>query len=140
MLRRPTGSTRHDTLFPYPTLFRSILGASQNNGVEHAPSFPFTASAIRPSVSHRCRARNGYHLESRHRSAPLRVDLAPADRKKAASAEGLFTALPGTGRPAWRGLRTGERELARKPHLGSAVGPQPGGARFLACRLRRSVA
>src|SRR3546814_3065545 len=76
---------------------------------------------MRPSVSHRCRARNGYHLQSRHRSAPLRVDLAPADRKRAASAEGLFPALPGTGRPAWRGLRAGERELARKPRLGGAV-------------------
>src|SRR3546814_10913811 len=95
---------------------------------------------MRPSVSHRCRARNGYHLQSRHRSAPLRVDLAPADRKRAASAEGLFPALPGTGRPAWRGLRAGERELARKPRLGGAVGPQPVGARCLECRLGRSAA
>src|SRR3546814_16423732 len=72
--------------------------------------------------------------------SPLRVDLAPADRKRAASAEGLFPALPGTGRPAWRGLRAGERELARKPRLGGAVGPQPVGARCLECRLGRSAA
>src|SRR3546814_8390538 len=72
--------------------------------------------------------------------SPLRVDLAPADRKRAASAEGLFPALPGTGRPAWRGLRAGERELARKPRPGGAVGPQPVGARCLECRLGRSAA
>src|SRR3546814_10618672 len=30
MIRRPPGSTRTDTLFPYPTLFRSVYGRTLN--------------------------------------------------------------------------------------------------------------
>src|SRR3546814_13393513 len=32
MIRRPPRSTRTDTLFPYTTLFRSIVGVLRNNG------------------------------------------------------------------------------------------------------------
>src|SRR3546814_20317688 len=31
MIRRPTRSTRTDTLFPYTTLFRSVVGAEQDD-------------------------------------------------------------------------------------------------------------
>src|SRR3546814_13871990 len=34
MIRRPPRSTRTDTLFPYPTLFRSILGAAVGAAME----------------------------------------------------------------------------------------------------------
>src|SRR3546814_2607888 len=33
MIRRPPRSTRTDTLFPYTTLFRSLRGAKQQEGV-----------------------------------------------------------------------------------------------------------
>src|SRR3546814_12263012 len=32
MIRRPPRSTRTDTLFPYPTLFRAVLGADFKGG------------------------------------------------------------------------------------------------------------
>src|SRR3546814_5316822 len=47
MIRRPPRSTRTDTLFPYPTLFRSVLGwrvgrAAQEGGDEQHPrALPF---------------------------------------------------------------------------------------------------
>src|SRR3546814_11667855 len=42
MIRRPPRSTRTDTLFPYPALFRSLLIASQVNPGE---ALPFMAQA-----------------------------------------------------------------------------------------------
>src|SRR3546814_15629717 len=42
MIRRPTRSTRTDTLFPYTTLFRSVwenVGASKTVGSEQALAF-----------------------------------------------------------------------------------------------------
>src|SRR3546814_11378580 len=33
MIRRPPGSTRTDTLFPYTTLFRSVLGGERFDGL-----------------------------------------------------------------------------------------------------------
>src|SRR3546814_9498672 len=76
---------------------------------------------MRLAVPDRGWPRNGSHLESGHRPAVFRVDLAPADRKRAAGVEGLLPALSGTGGAAWRGLRAGERELACKPRLGRPI-------------------
>src|SRR3546814_4677142 len=36
MIRRPPRSTRTDTLFPYTTLFRSILGVFHQDGLPYA--------------------------------------------------------------------------------------------------------
>src|SRR3546814_16239659 len=93
---------------------------------------------MRLAVPDRGWPRNGSHLESGHRPAVFRVDLAPADRKRAAGVEGLLPALSGTGGAAWRGLRAGERELACKPRLGRPIGPDLGGTRCPECRLGRS--
>src|SRR3546814_20377325 len=35
MIRRPPRSTRTDTLFPYTTLFRSLLGMGRNKLLDH---------------------------------------------------------------------------------------------------------
>src|SRR3546814_8755347 len=37
MIRRPPRSTRTDTLFPYTTLFRSVVVAPGNAGTAHEP-------------------------------------------------------------------------------------------------------
>src|SRR3546814_20084825 len=54
MIRRPPGSTRTDTLFPYTTLFRSWYAASRAvRSVEgpHVPDAPGVAPrAIRPAL------------------------------------------------------------------------------------------
>src|SRR3546814_4134485 len=36
MIRRPPRSTRTDTLFPYTTLFRSLIGDHRQHDAEHA--------------------------------------------------------------------------------------------------------
>src|SRR3546814_4118340 len=38
MIRRPPRSTRTDTLFPYTTLFRSLVHVDQSQGYRHAVS------------------------------------------------------------------------------------------------------
>src|SRR3546814_1001537 len=52
MIRRPPGSTRTDTLFPYPTLFRSPA-----YGRQHAP--PAGTRARRPRLRRRPALRAG---------------------------------------------------------------------------------
>src|SRR3546814_12640316 len=59
MIRRPPRSTRTDTLFPYTTLFRSVL--------EHDPAFIF--GAVDKAVPHRLGQHKGFGLRrAQHRS------------------------------------------------------------------------
>src|SRR3546814_14725078 len=74
MLRRPPRSTRTDTLFPYPTLFRSRLMSDAGGSVAEADVFedlhtPLTAEAssakgaglrLGPSVG--CGAQHGHEI------------------------------------------------------------------------------
>src|SRR3546814_9170520 len=46
MSRRPPRSTRTDTLFPYPTLFRSHPAKAESNLRKHGISFETAASAF----------------------------------------------------------------------------------------------
>src|SRR3546814_19298145 len=50
MTRRPTRSTRTDTLFPYTTLFRSLAVAAEEMAGPHLPGevFERSAKACRP--------------------------------------------------------------------------------------------
>src|SRR3546814_5833253 len=47
MIRRPPRSTRTDTLFPYTTLFRSLIGrALSSSGRIELPGYPRAAVAV----------------------------------------------------------------------------------------------
>src|SRR3546814_20617540 len=52
MIRRPPRSTRTDTLFPYTTLFRSLVDASQRDaGADHAQRGVETSGSQRAGVA-----------------------------------------------------------------------------------------
>src|SRR3546814_3620206 len=52
MIRRPPRSTRTDTLFPYTTLFRSlILDVDTNGGIEPAEAVRLAARILRDQLS-----------------------------------------------------------------------------------------
>src|SRR3546814_8011896 len=52
MIRRPPRSTRTDTLFPYTTLFRSLVDASQRDaGADHAQRGAETSGSQRAGVA-----------------------------------------------------------------------------------------
>src|SRR3546814_20115183 len=53
MLPRPPRSTRTDTLFPYTTLFRSVLRSGRSQGSDRASIARSTKNAERPSISAR---------------------------------------------------------------------------------------
>src|SRR3546814_12124147 len=67
MIRRPPRSTRTDTLFPYTTLFRSILEggitlalrASDYGLVLKVMTYPFQISIAVPHANQRLRQQNG---------------------------------------------------------------------------------
>src|SRR3546814_3832828 len=76
MIRRPPRSTRTDTLFPYTTLFRSVLRhgcPNPTSGGAHAPAF---------AASRRCRQADTAHRGSRRPARGL--DLVRADRPRRA--------------------------------------------------------
>src|SRR3546814_15542237 len=55
MIRRPPRSTRTDTLFPYTTLFRSVLwsktdGANAVRGIASLNSYPMYLNTRNPNV------------------------------------------------------------------------------------------
>src|SRR3546814_2045989 len=52
MIRRPPGSTRTDTLFPYTTLFRSALGALRLREVEVDVAVADVAEGHRADARH----------------------------------------------------------------------------------------
>src|SRR3546814_17089001 len=66
MIRRPTRSTRTDTLFPYPTLFRSIECSSSSSSQFHDRPEPAPDHALaveRHALRiHAGEARVGHHL------------------------------------------------------------------------------
>src|SRR3546814_6865716 len=51
MIRRPPRSTRTDTLFPYTTLFRSIISALTQNPSLADPEVPKTIAFVRQFLS-----------------------------------------------------------------------------------------
>src|SRR3546814_12872415 len=68
MIRRPPRSTRTDTLFPYTTLFRSILPSTMNDwrpkmGTKRTP---FSASHRRVGKDSATRDRKSTRLNSSH--------------------------------------------------------------------------
>src|SRR3546814_418375 len=67
MIRRPPRSTRTDTLFPYTTLFRSLI---YGNTIYHTGNLSPVekTSAERPGVTrlYRSDATNGYYLQTRY--------------------------------------------------------------------------
>src|SRR3546814_17726734 len=95
MILRPTRSTRTDTLFPYPTLFRSTCPRS----AVHRPGHP------------RARGADG----DRVRAGPRRPAVAAVDRGGAVSAAGMRDQwwLASLGRTVvWAGLRVPEAGTA----------------------------
>src|SRR3546814_8861784 len=78
MLRRPPGSTRTDTLFPYPTLFRS-----QRAGVRLVGTRPLDpAHLLEPGVAH-----PGVHRRERAQLVPHRLRRGRAPLVAEASGE-----------------------------------------------------
>src|SRR3546814_8790847 len=76
MIRRPPRSTRTDTLFPYTTLFRSVVQYDYQHGAPHAQH----AAVLRPVRArgdHRahprqaCRIEAAGHVDGRHTAARL---------------------------------------------------------------------
>src|SRR3546814_8223880 len=52
MIRRPPRSTRTDTLFPYTTLFRSVLEAFRHHDLLIAPATPCAAPLLgQPTIT-----------------------------------------------------------------------------------------
>src|SRR3546814_17850565 len=51
MIRRPPRSTRTDTLFPYPTLFRSFLADFDGHVLDRAAAIDDRAESLRPILA-----------------------------------------------------------------------------------------
>src|SRR3546814_10570420 len=70
MIRRPPRSTRTDTLFPYTTLFRSLvdLDARQGHGLAHRVVVDGALAEGRPSGRWRVRSAPQASARSRKRS------------------------------------------------------------------------
>src|SRR3546814_19044478 len=65
MIRRPTRSTRTDTLFPYTTLFRSAAGEQRLTVLD--PEMDLPADEMQPGVAHqdaRQQPSLGQHLKA----------------------------------------------------------------------------
>src|SRR3546814_4503838 len=96
MIRRPPISTRTDTLFPYPTLFRS--GGLGKRGDEVGEDVALDGHVVRHRLRSRLRGTadngidNGTVLAPRLHDAPRMVELeAPVGRQPVAHvARGLF--------------------------------------------------
>src|SRR3546814_15394211 len=76
MIRRPPRSTRTDTLFPYTTLFRSLMPLPSRDRVDVAP-------ACRRALARRRRV-----AARPHRIGPLLINLATARRYAALDEHG----------------------------------------------------
>src|SRR3546814_10700184 len=75
MIRRPPGSTRPDTLFPYPTLFRSMaVGSSQQVLLEVRFSEMLRSAAKQIGVSSAFSSDSGKFLGSTGNSVSLLAD------------------------------------------------------------------
>src|SRR3546814_1388412 len=89
MIRRPPSSTRTDTLFPYPTLFRSaggrfrLLEPAAGSG-RLSQSQPSARNAPRPAAAALKRQRHAHRLADRHGARLFR-----ADRKRSRASGGL---------------------------------------------------
>src|SRR3546814_5362717 len=66
MIRRPPRSTRTDTLFPYTTLFRSLVAAGTH--------------PLRPRYPHRARVRTCRRDDHAHRAVPDRRAIEQSQR------------------------------------------------------------
>src|SRR3546814_7865417 len=64
MIRRPPRSTRTDTLFPYTTLFRSVVGIAANKDTE-CVVFPTCEAMMKHSADDTCFIPDG-HEDSRN--------------------------------------------------------------------------
>src|SRR3546814_12364523 len=76
MIRRTPRSTRTDTLFPYTTLFRSILAAHEIRGWLIAQSFPASAECLKDRGHAQCPGPHGFACKSHQHpgtQAPLIV-------------------------------------------------------------------
>src|SRR3546814_17580891 len=84
MIRRPPGSTRTDTLFPYTTLFRSRQPEDQVGEREVRNDLPVRHQTLEPGdvVAVEVRVRGGQFVECRH---PVRVVLSIPDEALDAS-------------------------------------------------------
>src|SRR3546814_20729637 len=66
MIRRPPRSTRTDTLFPYPTLFRSSHFARSSENLRPFPHYGRLDPVRSPSLLAWSARGNGIAVESRH--------------------------------------------------------------------------
>src|SRR3546814_17952 len=55
MIRRPPRSTRTDTLFPYPTLFRSHINDQEQEQPDNVDKVPVPGSSFKTEVLTRCK-------------------------------------------------------------------------------------
>src|SRR3546814_21002149 len=77
MIRRPPGSTRTDTLFPYTTLFRSALLEVKTDGSETFLSVGEAIGDVDADAIKRLMIRRTIqeHLEKEKRLAPLGIKV-----------------------------------------------------------------
>src|SRR3546814_17087072 len=80
MIRRTPRSTRTDTLFPYTTLFRSILAAHEIRGWLIAQSFPASAECLKDRGHAQCPGPHGFACKS-HQHPGTQAPLIVHDRK-----------------------------------------------------------
>src|SRR3546814_1751079 len=95
MIRRPPISTRTDTLFPYPTLFRSRLRREKDSGPLHISVLPSLAAKwLLPRMS---------RFRDRHPEIDVMVS---ANNKLIDFEDGMFEMAIRYGQGAYPGLRT----------------------------------
>src|SRR3546814_5484345 len=85
MIRRPPRSTRTDTLFPYTTLFRSVLAGRSAPGHQRTRPVLQGAAAV-PERRHHRQAHPHHRIERRRAHPDFRKEE-PADRSEEHTSE-----------------------------------------------------
>src|SRR3546814_19771416 len=118
MIRRPPRSTRTDTLFPYTTLFRSVVAVDPNHLLDQVGLAVDVAAPRRRGHGHRLAGTPDLEAE-RTEDAP-RFRLGPLDAAQSGDAR-----VAQRDRAPPVGFGSGDHKFARLP--AAALPHQPGG-------------
>src|SRR3546814_13312572 len=107
MLRRPPRSTRTDTLFPYTTLFRSVITETDQNQV---PSYIFVSPRHVLRTRHPSAVRLGMVVRTQNGEVFIVGDNGPGEHAQGILWE-RFRLFRATGQMSWtRRTRSEERQ------------------------------
>src|SRR3546814_12594530 len=121
MIRRPPRSTRTDTLFPYTTLFRSVLLLARNRHDAGAVRLPDLGAEAEAADLHALEVGQALQLVARHGRTPL-VGVQAAEEMHVEPAERLADGVEQFG------LGPEPVAMVELPeHDGNAPGPQGAG-------------